>query len=72
MKEKKSDDQKLSFADLHAKQKIFIKDLVSYRLSMDISTITSATNLQNLLRNLKQLKEQSQLKRRLVKQEVNT
>lgn len=43
----------LDLLALQAKQQEFIKDLVTSRVSMDLTDLKSATNMQNLLRELK-------------------
>lgn len=68
---KKDAYQSLNLAELQIKQQEFIKDLVSSRLSMDVSALTSATNLQNLLRELKVLARIVSIKKKAKTQEVN-
>lgn len=43
----------LSFTDLQAKKKEFVKDLLTSRLSMDASSLSTASNIQQLMRELK-------------------
>ncbi len=43
----------LTLAGLKAKQKEFTKDLLTSRLTMDVTAVSSASNLQNVLRELK-------------------
>lgn len=50
---KTHDYSKLAVSELQAKQQEYIKDLVTSRISMDLTDIKSATNIQNLLRVLK-------------------
>lgn len=43
----------LSIAELSTKKKEFLKDLLTTRLTMDVTSLSSASNIQNLMRDLK-------------------
>ena len=53
MKKKNNSFSDLSLVDLQSKKVQFVKDLLTSRLTMDTTSLSSAANLQNLLRDLK-------------------
>lgn len=60
----------LDLLELQTKQQEFIKDLVCSRISMDLTDLKSATNLQNLLRDLKKVTRILAIKKKSAKKEV--
>lgn len=60
-----------NLSELSVKKNEFIKDLVTSRLSMDLTSLTSATNMQNLLRELKTATRTAAIKKKAKAIEVN-
>lgn len=61
---------KLDLLELQAKQQEFITDLVRSRISMDLTELKSAANVQNLLRDLKKVTRTLAIKKKSSMKEV--